>query len=174
MIITFFPSCIILSKLEIFSKLPCSLYHCQVLESSSHSQLATTEIALRMIYIHSQDDYAESDIDHSNKRIEIGKEDGKDKEFFSSPMTEKESTISPRRVKGGSVSHHRQGNGHGHGHGHGHNSSSHSIMGPPSGFDFDKLSQEMKVFVASDTLNSLLVASSSNITAETLVLVISM
>jgi hypothetical protein len=36
---------------------------------------------------------------------------------------------------------------------------------------FDELSQELRVFVASDTLNSLLVASSSNITAETLVLV---
>ena len=36
---------------------------------------------------------------------------------------------------------------------------------------FDKLSQEMTVFVASDTLNSLLVASATNITAETLILV---
>ena len=111
----------------------------------------------------------ESNIDYSNKKREIEKEDRKGKENFSSAVTEKESTTSPRRVKGGSVSYHRQG----HGQGHGHSSSSHSIMGPPTGFDFDKLSQEMKVFVASDTLNSLLVASSSNITAETLVLVIS-
>ena len=36
---------------------------------------------------------------------------------------------------------------------------------------FEKLSQEMTVFVASDTLNSLLVASATNITAETLILV---
>lgn len=36
---------------------------------------------------------------------------------------------------------------------------------------FSHLSAEMRVFVASDTLNSLLIASSSNITAEILVLV---
>lgn len=39
------------------------------------------------------------------------------------------------------------------------------------GVFFERLSQEMTEFVASDTLNSLLVASSSNITAETLILV---
>jgi hypothetical protein len=39
------------------------------------------------------------------------------------------------------------------------------------GMFFDRLTQEMLTFVASDTLNTLLVASSSNITAETLILV---
>jgi hypothetical protein len=44
-------------------------------------------------------------------------------------------------------------------------------VGTDRGVFFERLSQEMTVFVASDTLNSLLVASSSNITAETLILV---
>ena len=52
-----------------------------------------------------------------------------------------------------------------------HNSSSHFLVPASKGYLFDNLSQEMRVFVASDTLNSLLVASSSNITAEILILV---
>lgn len=140
------------------------------MESSSHSQVATAEIMLRMIYIHSPDNEGEGEspdegnIDQAYRNNESEKIHKSEKENFSSVVGGREFSISCKRPKGGSVSHHRPTN----------SSSNHSIVFPQKGLFFDKLSQEMRVFVASDTLNSLLAASSSSITAETLILVILM
>ena len=101
----------------------------QVLESSSHSAPAATEVALRMTCMYADD--LDSD-ESANRNDEVP---------AASNVTEtKTSSMIQKAVdKNNSF--------------------------------YDKLSQEMRIFVASDILNSLLAASTSNITAETLVLV---
>lgn len=110
-----------------------------MLETTTHSTAAATEVALRMIYLHSSKE--EEDRERPSL-AECVSPTGSETEFAVDVKPKKNDTMKP-------------------------------YAGPGSerGVFFDRLSQEMTVFVASDTLNSLLVASSSNITAETLILV---
>ena len=120
-----------------------TLHALQILESSTHSTAVAAEVALRMIFLRSSNDVAED------------KMTGKDQKASSGNVLNTDSK------KNSSTP---------------HNDNKISLpTAPPSsagkGIFFDRLTQEMLTFVASDTLNTLLVASSSNITAETLILV---
>lgn len=118
------------------------MYALQILESSTHSTAVAAEVALRMIFLRSSCDVAEDKVT------------GKDQKPSSNVLNtdSKKNSSTP------------------------HNDDKSSLPVAPSpsagkGIFFDRLTQEMLTFVASDTLNTLLVASSSNITAETLILV---
>jgi hypothetical protein len=113
-----------------------------VLETTTHSTVAATEVALRMVYLHSSKEEEEP--------CALDKERPSLTENASPTGSEHEYTPALKLKKNDALK---------------------SCVGPERGVFFERLSQEMTVFVASDTLNSLLVASSSNITAETLILV---
>ena len=102
----------------------------QVLESSSHSAAAATEVALRMTCMYADDLDSDESADGINETTAAtgGSEEATSKDAIQKSVDKNNSF-------------------------------------------YDKLSQEMRIFVASDILNSLLAASTSNITAETLVLV---
>ena len=103
----------------------------QVLESSSHSAAAATEVALRMTCMYADDLDSDESADGSSETIVATNvtEEATSKDAIQKSFDDKSNSF------------------------------------------YDKLSQEMRIFVASDILNSLLAASTSNITAETLVLV---
>ena len=114
----------------------------QVLESSTHSTAVAAEVALRMIFLRSSSDTTEDRITGKDQKPSSGVFNTDSKKISSTP----------------------------------HDDKLNSLPAAPSssagkGIFFDRLTQEMLTFVASDTLNTLLVASSSNITAETLILV---
>ena len=113
----------------------------QVLETTTHSTVAATEVALRMVYLHSSKEEEPSALDKERPSLtENASPTGSEHEYTPALKLKKNDALKP-------------------------------CVGPERGVFFERLSQEMTVFVASDTLNSLLVASSSNITAETLILV---
>ena len=123
-----------------------------------------------MIFIHNTEEDGEGSKD-SNDRKNDSEKDKNEKEILGT--TKDDNGSSPQKKTPGKNGQ----NGHNRSYcidpRHPHNSSCHSLssIGIQQGFHFNRLSSEMRVFVASDTLNSLLVASSSNITAETLILV---
>jgi hypothetical protein len=112
-----------------------------VLETTTHSTVAATEVALRMVYLHSSKEEEEVSSSDREKHslMETLSPTGSEQDYTPT-LKKKNDALKPS-------------------------------VGPERGVFFERLSQEMTVFVASDTLNSLLVASSSNITAETLILV---
>ena len=119
-----------------------TIYVLQILESSTHSTAVAAEVALRMIFLRSSCDVAEDKITGKDQKPSSGDVLNTDsKKNSSTPHNDKSSLPAATSSSAG------------------------------KGIFFDRLTQEMLTFVASDTLNTLLVASSSNITAETLILV---